>query len=666
VDELIMIDYQEFDNALKDVIDYLYPWEKPARRDFEFYALKQWEDDDIKKMDEEKRPALTFDRTRPIIDSVAGAEVTNRYEPKFLPREPDLEKPDVTASEVASEVYRYIRQLANTEHYESQAFRSALICGVGVTETFMNYELHPDGAIFTRRVPVFEMGWDPSSVDMNMADARYIIRDRWIPYDELASLFGVNAAKRVVELAKATSMKTSNAPRGLFGRMMTREIEDSRNAYMDKKGRKYYDPRTRHVRLWEMQRKEKRYMTRAFIPPELSGTGQPREEFITKGQTNQRLQELHEAAAVINSIPDRMDPMTGEPLPPVEMNYVKDYPVLKLFRSFHTGQEVLKEDELPFRDFTYQFITCFEDWSQEERRYFFGMMRPMRDPQQYANKFFSQAVHVWSSNPKGALLYEEDLFEDKETAMREWAKPTGMVPVPTGALSQTPKEKFKQLTSSQGLGGVRELLAHSQEAVPMAAGINENYFVGGAQDLRRTPASSIESVQRQNLVTISQPFDSLRMYKKTQAKLILGFIQEYMDEQEIMRIVGPEDAEIIPAVANGQLIDQYDIVIEESPTSQDKQMEVFAKLNEHNFIPQLQEMGVPVPPAIAKYFPFPPDINQDFQTALEQNKQLMELNNTLQAVMLQIQLMQAQMQMQAGGAMMPPGEGEQPPPEEGM
>ena len=660
-----MIDYRDFDDALMDVIDYLYPWEKPARTDFEFYALKQWSDDDIKVMDEEKRPALTFDRTRPIIDSVAGAEVTNRYEPKFLPREPDLEKPDLSASEVASEVYRYIRQLANTEHYESQAFRSCLICGVGVTETHMNYEINPNGAIFTRRVPVFEMGWDPSSVDMNMTDARYIIRDRWMPYDEVASLFGTAQAKQIIDRAKSSSIKAGNAPRGLFGRLMTREIEDSRNAYMDKKVRKYYDPRTKHIRVWEMQRKEKKYMTRLFVPPELSMNGQPQEEFVTKGKSNERIQMLQHAAARVNMMPGRVDEM-GQPLPPVEVKFVEDYPVLKVLRSFHSGRETLKEDEMPFRDYTYQFITCFEDWSQQERRYFFGMMRPMRDPQQYANKFFSQAVHVWAANPKGALLYEEDLFEDKETAMREWAKPSGMVPVPTGTLSNSPKDKFKQLSSSTSLGGVSQLLEHAMQAIPQAAGVNEQYSVGSAQDLRRTPASSIESIQRQNLVTISQPFDALRMYKKNQAKLVLGFIQEFMEVDDLIRIVGPEDMEILPALKDGSLIDQYDIVIEESPTSPDKQMEVFNKLMENSFIPQLQEMGVPVPPSVAKYFPFPPDINADFQGALEQNKMLMELNNQLQAVMLQAQLMQAQMQMQMGGAGMPPGEEGEAPPEGAM
>ena len=85
-----MISNGEFKDALSDMLDYLYDWEKDARIDWEFAGLKQWDKIDADGLEEQGRPALTFDRTRPIIASVAGAEITNRYEPKFLPREHGL------------------------------------------------------------------------------------------------------------------------------------------------------------------------------------------------------------------------------------------------------------------------------------------------------------------------------------------------------------------------------------------------------------------------------------------------------------------------------------------------------------------------------------------------------------------------------------------------
>jgi hypothetical protein len=101
-----------------------------------------------------------------------------------------------------------------------------------------------------------------------------------------------------------------------------------------------------------------------------------------------------------------MDPMTGMPMEmPMEpeiipeegpLDYVEDFPRTEIIRSYHSGHEVIKEEILGLRDFPYQFITAFEDYSDQSKRQFFGLMRPMRDPQRYANKFFSQAVHMFA------------------------------------------------------------------------------------------------------------------------------------------------------------------------------------------------------------------------------------------------------------------------------
>ena len=672
-----MFEHSAFENRLKDVIDYLYLWEDEARRDFQFYALDQWTEEDKKRLETQRRAALTFDRTRPIIDSVAGSEITNRYMPKFLPRETELESGDPIVSESLSELFRWVRGIANTEHHESQAFRSCVICGIGVTETTMNYDISPDGAIYVRRVPIWEMGWDPSSMDQNMADARYIIRDRWVPEEEVASLFGVGSVKKVIEAAKQNRGTTSGG--GFFGRIWTREIDDSRNAYIEKKGRRYYDKRHASIRLWEMQRKEKRYMTRIMIPPALSGTNKPEELFTKRGkETDDALQALNEQAGAWNREMETLQASNpNAPVQPAVVDWVEEYPVVTVHRSFHTGAETLKDEELPVSNFTYQFLTCFEDWSEDERRYFFGLMRPMRDPQEYANKFFSQAVHVWSSNPKGALLYEEGLFEDVEVAKDQYASPTGMIPVRAGKLSNSKKDPYVQLRSNVSLTGIHELLGHAMGSIPMSAGINESYFVGGAGDLRRTAASSIDAVQRQNLVTISQPFDALRMYKKTQALLTLQFIEKYLDPMQIIKVIGEDDAPLVEVIAAGELTKQYDVIVEESPTSQDKQMEVFSKLMETNFLPQLMQQNIAIPPSVAKYFPFPPDITVEFEGVLKDVKEVMELQATLTKAQLQIELAkiqavitgQAPVELLMGGG---PGDGGggqpgggQPPPSTG-
>lgn len=678
-----MIENGEFKDALSDTLDYLYDWEKQARIDWEFAGLKQWDKEDQAKLEEQDRPALTFDRTRPIIASVAGAEITNRYEPKFLPRDADLDDVDVPYSEAGNKTYKWLRDRGDFEHHESAAFQSALICGVGCTEMFMDYEFDSDGQVRLVRVPIWEVGWDPASIEPNLMDARYVIRDRWIDEDEIIQRFGRDL---VADVKAYASVDAPGRSRGFMGRLFSRETDDPRNTYFTSRMQKYYDSKRRKVRLWEMLRKDRIYRTRIWVPQQL---GIEPELMVERGETKETLDFLRQRVVEFNfdanmkndqamaqfqmaqSMPPQIDPMSGMPMPPqppeiIEtidkpIDYVEDFPITEISRSYHAGEQVIKEEKLPLREFPYQFITAFEDFSDQSRRYFFGLMRPMRDPQKYANKFFSHAVHQWSANSKGAMMYEEDLFDDIEEAKNEWSSATGMIPVGSGKL-QSPRPKYEIIPPGPSMNGIESLLSHAISSISSSAGVSEQYMVGASQDLRRTAASAVNSVKESNLQTISQPFDALRLYKRAQGRLVLGFISNYVQERQLERLLGPEDSQWIEAMKSGELEDQYEVIVEEAPSSKSQQMDVFNKIMETSFIPQLLELGVPVPPELAKYFPFPADINASFQTVLTQAKDVMQMQTQLQTMQMQMEMMMMQQQMEMGM----PQQGEVPPEEQGQ
>lgn len=62
-------------------------WRKEARQLFDAYAGRQWDDRDLERMREFKRVPITINRFASIIDAVAGAEITDRQEVQYLPRE---------------------------------------------------------------------------------------------------------------------------------------------------------------------------------------------------------------------------------------------------------------------------------------------------------------------------------------------------------------------------------------------------------------------------------------------------------------------------------------------------------------------------------------------------------------------------------------------------
>jgi hypothetical protein len=634
---VMTIENAEFQDALSDTLDYLYDWEKEARVDFEYASLQQWSKDDKDKLEAQGRPALVFDRTRPIIASVAGTEITQRYEPKFLPRDADLGDVDIAYSEAANKTYRWIRDRGDFAHHESLAFQSALICGVGCTELYLDYEEDPDGVIKMARVPIFEIGWDPSSIDPNYMDARYVIRDRWVDEDEVIQRFGRDVAD------KAKLIGEQNAPgrsRGFLSSLFAREIDDPRRTYFENRSGKYYDTKRRQIRVWEMCRKERTYVTRIVPPAFLGGDDlfvpkKEAEEFIRMYQA--QIMQYNVQAATMGMPPE----------PP--LRFIEDFPTTKVWRSYHSGNEVIDDKELPMHYFPYQFITAFEDWSDQARRYHFGLMRSMRDPQMYANKFFSHMVHMWASNPKGAIMFEEDLFQNMDEARDSWAAADGWLPVDIGKL-QGPSPKYQIIPSSINYNGVQMLLQHSIGSVSAAAGISEQYTVGNPTDLRRTAASAVSSVKESNQVTISQPFDALRLYKRIQGRLILDHVAAYVPVNQLTRLLNPEEQmEFIQPAKEGKLHQQYEVIAEEAPASKSKQMDVFNKIMETSFIPQLMEIGVTVPPELAKYFPFPPDINAEFEKVLTATKEIMELQNNMTIMDLQAQMAMMQQQLEQAG-----------------
>jgi hypothetical protein len=330
-------------------------------------------------------------------------------------------------------------------------------------------------------------------------------------------------------------------------------------------------------------------------------------------------------------------------LPPLD--YV-ELPHKKFYRAFIAGDMVLDEGLCPIEDFTYDFITGFRDDSEEGRTYWFGLMRPMRDPQRYANKIFSQAVHIFASNPKGALVYEAGTFANPGKAVQEWAKPNGAIEVNPGRM-----ESFQRLEPARMPPGLEFLFQVAVQGVSTSVGVSESYFVGTADDLKRTASSAVTSVQQRTLTTLSTLFDSLRLYIKQDGSKTLKWVREYMPEGQLVRIIGEDgEASMIP-FTRAWAAHEYDIIVEDAPASKSAQEEFNRALLQNGVLQSMFESGTPVPPSIADTMPISTVSKTEWKQSLLLAKQLAEMNAQVQMATAQSQLMMIQQQMQQAALM---------------
>ena len=115
------------------------------------------------------------------------------------------------------------------------------------------------------------------------------------------------------------------------------------------------------------------------------------------------------------------------------------------------------------------------------------------------------------------------------------------------------------------------------------------------------------------LAILAPLFDSLRRYRKEQGRVLLHFIQTYVSDGRLVRIVGPEGEKYAPLIKTAEAA-AYDIIVDEAPTSQNQKDKVFAVLSQ--LLPILLSAGIPVPPEILDYSPLPESLAQRWKRML--------------------------------------------------
>lgn len=461
-------------------------WAEKGITCYDYYGNNQWLPEDLAKLETEKRPAMTFNRVQTTVNSISGSEVNNRQEIKFYPREIG----DAAVNEVMSGAARWFRDESRAEDEESDAFRDVLISGMGWLETSIDTDISTEGTPVTGRVDPFEMVWDYSSQKPNLEDARRLWRVRRIPLSEAMTLVP-EADEDEIDADWAAHILDHDTDQ--VDREQAKKYEDSgRDEDEDT------SEEDREVTLVELQRIFKVPVYEIYA---LNDMGEP--EVITLSK-----EEWEQEGKPKDAI-KRMSPMR-----------------LKIF----IGKSVLSVTETLCPDhFSYGCITGMRNHA--ERRWM-GIVEVMLDPQQWANKLFSQTLHIVNSNAKGGAFVEENAVEDWEQLKRDFGATGGLVRVRDGALAAG---KIMPRDPSAFPQGHWQLLQYAISSIRDTTGVNLELL--GLRDANQPGV--LEQSRKQSALTIVAPFfDSLRRYRKACGKSLIYIIQNYFSDGRLIRISG--------------------------------------------------------------------------------------------------------------------------------
>jgi hypothetical protein len=577
-------------------------WRTEAREAYGLVAGVQFDRHELAILEKQKRPPTVFNRIGPVIDAVCGSEAQNRQAIKYAPRELQ----DSGLSQFLSNAAAWVRDRSNADIEENEAFRDALTCGVGCTITRVSYSSNPDGEIEIMRIDPLEVYPDPGSSRRNFVDARWIIAERWVAgadvKDEWPKAWG--------ELGP-TNLDTADSSGAEAG-------DEDYGAETNQ----HYRAASDEYRLIECEWREAKKYFRVLDPATKTVIDIDAKRWALMEQT-----------------------FTANGMPPPNAVPAKKW---EWRRAIVCGETLLDDGSAPAKSgSSYKFITGTRDRNQ---RMYYGLVRAMKDPQKWANKWLSQTLHIFNANAKGGVMFEAGAFDNPKQAKEDWGKSDGWFQLNPGGL-----QKVQQRQPITYPAGLDNLMQFAVSSIRDVTGVNLEIL--GMAD--RQQAGVLEAQRKQAALTILAAwFDALRAYRREHGKLMYEFIQKYISDGRLIRIDGDNGPRNIPLLRAPEGL-EFDVIVDSAPASVNVKQQTFETLQA--IVPAMAKLGMPIPPSVLKYLPIPESLAVEWQKLLQEKSgapspeiqqvmedgknQIQQLSQALQERDQALQKMQGEVQM---------------------
>lgn len=543
-------------------------WRDEARALYDMRAGHQWDPEDAARMHDELRPMVTFNVADKYIDAVNGLQINNRQEVGYYPRELG----DAKVNEELTGAVSYCRDNTDALDHETDSFLDLIICGMGWAEGFWDQESNPEGIAAKERRDPLEMYWDPDARHRNLKDKKWVCRIRLFDVDEFEEKFpeAEITASVVSDLAQVvTEFESPDTGITIIDQPQDYDAARTANGSSLWRGK---------VAVADYQYHE---MTTVYHV-KWSG-GEKRD--LTKAQCANVKKMLKDAG----------------------MLYIESTQRKRTYwRCFIAGNKIVRRVKLAWQEgFTYFAMTGKRD---RNKNVWYGVGRGLRDPQRWVNKFFSQILHVINTNSKGGAFFEEGAFKDQRKAEADWSRPDALVELQKGALANG---KIQERKAPVYPDGMDRLLNFSLSMLPQVSGMNPEMM--GLAD--RDQPGVLEAQRKQAaMAIIAWCFDSMRQHYKMSARWYAAFVRDFMSDGRLVLINGQEGAKYIKLMRD-RLSFEYDVIVDESPTSTNMKEKVWAILQP--LLPVLGQYGVAPPKEVLDYLPFPSALTEAWKKQMQ-------------------------------------------------
>lgn len=519
--------------------------ERAARLDGIYTGEGQWDEATKAKLEEQGRPALTFNMVLPVINTALGEHLKRNVMLSFKPRRN-------ASREVAGVLNKLSMQIMHANRFkylEMQVCADGMIQERGYFDVRMDFSSHMQGDVKITSLDPITVVLDPDAKEYDPDTWNEVTITRWLSLEEIAGLYGQAKADAVKALTQAgdnirhDTIKFEDKSFGKDG-----GVQGSTYVYSDADVKDNRDIRS--VRVIERQH-YKWTMEQMFVDPD---TGDMAE--VPSGWSEKKAKAFAQKARL----------------------FLHKRPGRRVRWTASADSVLLFDDWSLYRTFT--VVPYFPYFRRGKP---FGMVTNLVGPQEYLNKSRSQELHIVNTTANSGWVLEEGTLVNMTTDELETrGAETGLVL--EHARGSNPPQKIQPNNVPAGLDRISEKAAY---AIREISGVNDGMLGMSAASVSGV---ALDHKSQQGSLQLEVPAVNLEMTRGIVAKKILELIQDFYTEERVITITYDHDPQkeeeqllINAQDAAGQLINdvtqgEYDIVIGTSPSRNNFDESQFADL----------------------------------------------------------------------------------------
>lgn len=526
-------------------------WATVGKKCVEYFEDKQWAAADLRKLQDEGRPALVINKIKPLINLALGYHINNETDRKAIPSNDGTGTAAI--AETISHVLKNDSERNQLQYVDCEVYLDGLISGRGWWDLRQDFTQNLLGSTRMVAVDPFSLYVDPDATAYDPNDpyngANYLIKSDWISPDETLQWYGQSAAALVRPLAyNGISSSASILPYGI-----SPEISPARTFAMAENWPDNWQTFLEHSSYWvdtyrrTVRRLDIQHWVRAWawFTVDLETGDQQR---LPDNWDQARIQKLAMWAQ-----------QNGQPM------MIQRRQTRRLRWTHIIGDTMVFDRWAPIDRFS--FVPFFPYF---RRGVTHGMVNPLIDPQNEINVRRSARINIIGRSSNGGWKIEKGSMTPQERRNLEMngGKP-GLVfeyDRKGGTLDEP-----KQITPGQAPVPIAQLEHEAEDDIMKIAGVNAAAL--GQMDQAAISGRAILARQQQTVIGMEGFRSNWHRSVKLSGAAMVDQIQTFYTEPRLIRIRGknrtnPPEMMINVASAEGVLNDvtvgRYEIDIGET------------------------------------------------------------------------------------------------------